>query len=179
MKIRYELTIDDMVVFYRYHSTHSPLYQHVITKWAVLGIATILLFVGVLALLIRENEILALCTLAVGIIAAGVFAFRVPAYFRARIEQTTRKAYSSEKNEKALGLRELELTDTVLISRGSFDEGSVKLESIKNVVTVEGYAFVYTSSSTAFVVPRHRVTRGDYQEFVQAVRQIVAKRPAS
>jgi hypothetical protein len=179
MKIRYELTIDDMVVFYRHHGTHSPVYQQAITKWIVIGVSTILVCVGALALLIRNNEVLALCTLAIGIIAAAVFAFRLPAYFRSKIERSTRTAYGSEKNQKALGLRELELTDTALISRGSFDEGSVKVESIRNVITIEGFAFIYTSSSTAFVLPQHRVSRGDYHEFVQAIKQIVSARPTN
>jgi hypothetical protein len=176
MKIRYELTIDDMVAFYRYHGTHSPVYQQTITKWVVIGVSVILLSMGALALVIRNNEILALCTLAVGILASAVFAFRLPAYFRGKIERSTRSAFSSEKNQKALGLRELELTETSLISRGSFDEGSVKLESIRNVITTEGYAFIYTSSSTAFVLPQQRVSRGEYPEFVQVIKQIVGKR---
>jgi hypothetical protein len=103
----------------------------------------------------------------------------LPFYFRQKIERSTRSAYSSEKNQKALGLRELELTETSLISRGPFDEGSVKVESIRNVITTDGYAFIYTSSSTAFVLPQQRVSRGEYDEFVQAVQQIVAKRAAS
>jgi hypothetical protein len=179
MKIRYELTIDDMVAFYRYHGTHSPVYQQTITKWVAIGVSVILISMGALALVIRDNEVLALCTLLVGIIASAVFAFRLPFYFRQKIERSTRSAYSSEKNQKALGLRELELTETSLISRGSFDEGSVKVESIRNVITTDGYAFIYTSSSTAFVLPQQRVSRGEYDEFVQAVQQVVAKRATS
>jgi hypothetical protein len=178
MKIRYALTVEDMVVFYRHYSANSPLYQQAITKWIVIGIAFIMAISSALALWLRNSEIWALVALGVGVAVSALFAICLSRYFRTNVEASTRTTYSSEKNQKALGLRELELTDTALVSRGSFDEGSIRRESIRKVTVIDDYAFIFTSSTTAFVVPRHAVSRGDFDGFVKAIEEVVASRPA-
>ena len=154
------------------------MYQHAITKWIIGGVASILVVASALALWLRNSETLALVTLGAGIALSALFAFCLPRYFRSNVEASTRKTYSSEKNQKALGLRELELTDTALVSRGSFDEGSIRRESIRKVTLIDDYAFIFTGSTTAFVVPRHAVSRGNFDDFIRAVHEVVLDRPA-
>jgi hypothetical protein len=178
MKIRYELAVEDMVVFYRHYSANSPVYQQAITKWIVVGVASIMVIASALALWLRDSGTWALAALGVGLALSALFALWLPRYFRSNVAASTRKTYSSEKNQKALGLRELELTDTALISRGSFDEGSIRRESIRKVTVIDDHAFIFTGSATAFVVPRHGVSRGEFDGFINAIQEVVANNPA-
>lgn len=173
MKIRYENSLEDLVAFNRYHCDHSPTLRQM--KWLLIWAfpLCILLVAVPLTLLAGALEMSA----AAAAIAA-LYALVMPGVFRRSVDWQTRKLYSEGANKGVLGEHELELTGDDLIERTPYGEQRMQLQAIERVATAGGYTFIYLSAIMAFVVPQDAVLDGDYEAFVERIKQRTAARYA-
>lgn len=168
MKIRFDLELGDLVVFVRYHDSHTPRVRWTRTIAAVVVLAPFVILP--LVLLPTEYRPAALVAVVVGSFAG---AFRMPAAFDRAVERRVRKLYSGPAGANLFGMHELELTPTSLIKRTDFIESTTRLAALGPVKCTRNYSFIYASPTTAFVIPRHAVRSGDYDQFTAAVAERV------
>jgi hypothetical protein len=166
MKIRYENSLADLVAFNRYHCEHSPTVRR--TRGRVTWVLPfcILIFVVPLSLMERAPGLL-----AAGATFATLYALIAPEFFRRSIDRQARKLYSEGVNKSTLGEHELELTEGDLIERTLYGEQRTRLQAIERVVTDNGYSFVYLSAVMAHVIPHDAVLEGDYEVFIERIKQ--------
>jgi len=167
MKIRFDLGIEDLVAFAQYHNDHSPFVRRVRLVVTLLGVMPFLV------LPVFAPHEYRLPALAAGAAAAAVVAFRMPRAYARASERQVRKLYAGRVNEGVFGAYELELTADSLVKRTSVSESSTRLAALGPVRVTADYAFIYATPVTAFVIPRHAVTAGDFDRFVDEVKQRV------
>jgi len=169
MKIQFDLQLKDLVAFTRYHQGHTPS-----VRWLRVISALILLAPLVILPLVLLPPLYRPAAL-VAIVVGGIGgAFRMPAAFDRGVERSVRKLYSGPKGANIFGLHELELTDTTLIKRTDYTESSTRLAALGPMKRTKDYSFVYAGPTTAFVIPRHGVRSGNYDQFTAAVAERVA-----
>lgn len=166
MKIRYEVTFDDIVAFNRYHLDHSPAMkrQRATATW---GVPLVVLFVcGALALL---DEFDPTVILSCGAVFCVIYVLLVRRSIPATMEKNVRKLYCEGSNKGVLGQHELELSQNSLSKRTDSGMSSVFLSAIDRIVTTDDYTFIYINAVTAHVIPRHSLSEIEYRTFVDAV----------
>jgi hypothetical protein len=185
MKIRYDNTIEDMVVFNRYHVAHSPALRfqravHAFVAWGMPAVLVpvLLLMVAAAALegivIERSVAIVVIFTLvAVGGLAIVSWVRHIRRRIAETIDRQVRRLHREGKNLGMLTTHELELTGTSLIERTIYGETTTKFEAVERVVDAGDFTFIYLTALSAHVAPRHAVSEGDYDKFVDAAAQRV------
>jgi hypothetical protein len=59
--------------------------------------------------------------------------------------------------------------------RTPYSESNTALEVVEKVESTDKYTFIYLNAVAALVIPRDSVSEGDYEAFVEAVRERVAE----
>lgn len=172
MKIRFETTIDDVVVLNRYHATHSPTSVRALRIWQGMPLILGLLATTVLTLFTGSPESAIGCGIT-SIVLGGAWVLVAPYVYHAKVARTVRAAMSEATNNGTIGPHELELTDGGLVHRNSYVESRVNYSILEPVVT-DGYTFIYMNALAAHLIPHAAVTEGDAEAFVTALRQKIA-----
>jgi hypothetical protein len=126
MKIRYELTIKDMVAFGDNVCFHSPTVRRKRHISAIF--AGIFVLVAMAAIGIILHSVVFLIGAVVGPPIAMAMASSL---FRDRVQASFRRIYSEKANKRLLGSRELELTDTSIRAKTQLSESSVQLDALE------------------------------------------------
>jgi hypothetical protein len=182
MKIRYQNTLEDIIAFNCYHHTRSPAKRRSFRR-----LNGVLFFVSFLLLALATLGLLLIATTsfdeklpfagAFGVAILGLLvAWQSPRIRRALISFEACRVYREGKNKNVLCVHELELTADRLIERTPVSESSNALESLERVVCTDRYAFIYQSALNAKVIPRYSVSEGDFEAFVEAVRERLPSR---
>jgi hypothetical protein len=188
MMIRYDNSIDDMVAFNRYHFLHSPAFRTQRVMYVILGLMIPIGLIGAsiafMGSTLFEGDLaertasafmlLVLLGIAGSLSVAWLWLFRQVVLNS--LENQVRRVFRQGANKGAFGNHELELTETSLIERTAFNETATKLEAIERLVDAGNLTLIYFGSLTAYVIPRHAVTEGDYDHFVGAVAHRIAGR---
>jgi hypothetical protein len=168
VKIRYDNTVDDLVLFNRYHWDHTPRMRRTraVLIWALP--LTVLLPAAAAAWWV---EVPLEMVLAAVVVLLVLYLLVAPGAFNRSLERQVRRMYRGRTHAAALGEHELELTDSTLIERTPLGESAVELRTIARLVSTEQYTLIYVSDVQAHVIPRHGIREGEYDEFVAAVAQ--------
>jgi len=164
MLIRYNLTLDDVLAFNRYHMAHSPSMRR--QRWIIVwGFPLLLLLVaGITAA--REPS-----RGSIGLAIILPLAFHL--FFRLRwgrgVQRQIRKMYSEGKNADMLGEQVLELLPDGLFVRSPLSETKLLWPAVERVESTDAHLFIYTSAVGAHVIPRSSVLEGDFDEFKNAL----------
>jgi hypothetical protein len=165
MKIRYSNTIDDVVAFARYHAARSQSMQLLmaVVRWVLPAMMAIL---AGLSLLQGAWASVAWC------LVPAILLFIVAPWIPGL---AARLSYREGKNKGVFGPHELELVPPNLIERSLVSEQRTWLGAVEHVGTTATHAFLFVSANSAHVIPKASVTDGDYEGFVQAVKEEVEK----
>jgi YcxB-like protein len=188
MQVEYDLTLEDIKAFQRYHAKH-PLTPRKRGAWgglafglaggavvvlAVLGyhfLRTSLLYPPYSLLSIALYQLLNMAPgVAVGAILA-LIGFSL--FVRLLTVNATRKHLQEGRNaEKALGWRRLSIDPHAIRSTSAFSSNANFWEGIDAVVATGDYVFLYITTRAAHVVPR-RAFPDDraFDQFVEAARR--------
>jgi hypothetical protein len=168
MQLRFEIAIDDIMAFYRYHFAHSP----TIRNQKLLLIAFVAA-IAITASLIIDSEV----ERTTQVIYAIVFTVVFGAYFHFRhgtsLEKQAKKLIAEGKNDGMLGTHQLTIEENALCEKTDVNETRHAWSAIDRVEETEDHAFIYISSIQAHVIPKHQISQGDYDSFIANVRQRV------
>jgi hypothetical protein len=89
-----------------------------------------------------------------------------------------RRLLREGQNIGTFGPKELEITDAALVGHSLHADSTLAWAAVERVAENKRYAFIYISATEAYVIPRAKVKEGDYDSFVEAVKQKLAARAA-
>lgn len=167
MKIVYNMSIDDEVAINSYYITHRPSYRRSQILWGVffpLG-----LFVFFLLLHLKDGELGGV--IIPGVIVPGMYALWIFAGKKKRIDKAVRKTLEEGTNRLDGGEQELEVTSEGLSGKSEFGESKFKWKAIESTVSTPDYYFIFIGAAKSLVVPKLKVTEGDFEEFRRLVEE--------
>lgn len=174
MLICFEITIDDIVAFNRYHLAHSTTIRNAKIRWVVMSCigSPIAAFCSYLIL---PNSLLGtICAAGAFVIAGGAFAAIYFSGFHSAPEQQVRKLLAEGRNEGMLGIHELAIDHQGISETTNVGKSRRLWTAVNRIEETEDYAFLYITAISAHVIPKHNVTAGDAAEFIQRARELMA-----
>ncbi len=165
MKIRYEVTIDDIVAFHRRHSNHGPHFRRGMA-WLLWTPTAVLLAVG--ALVAADGQ--GFTYLAGGTAFGLSWALLGWLFVRWRLGAGVRRAVRDGLDRNWFCWHELELSDGMLVERSDHNTHATAVRDVTNVISSDSHTYVYVPSGV-YVIPRRDVAEAEYQTFIDAIRQ--------
>ncbi len=167
VKIKYELRLDDFLIFSDYLIKTSPLMLKTIRKgqmwWAIGPLA------GGLALSIvrgysSEQTLTILAILSVAI-SLPLF-FMYTQYFKYRNKKQIKIFYENDSYKGIIGLHEMIISADGLSNKTTDNDSKVAWKLINRIETNADHTFIFTDDITAYIVPHNRITSGDASQFI-------------
>lgn len=168
MKIKYKVDISDIVAFNQFHLDTSPLVRKQRIKMLIFAAFVY----GSVALLMGSGKH-SIYNMSVFVIVYACFLFWYLRFGRKVSLKRIKQIYASGKNTGTFGEHELELLPNGIREVTSANEHITKFEGIERVEATETHVFVFFSSLSAYVIPKAKVTEGDLNTFVDALKQRV------
>jgi hypothetical protein len=168
ISIRYENTEHDVVAFNRHWHDRSPGMRRAkrLATWTL----PLLVVAGTAVADVLRGSV----RWTPWGVVFGVF--YVPFYlhsYRRNVRQATRSYLADGRNESVLCEHELEITPEGLVERTPVSEGRTAWSGIERVDVTPDRTYVFVQTAAAHIIPRERVTQGDYESFVAAVQEAV------
>ncbi len=166
MKIVYDMSVDDYVSFSIFHHKHSrSLRRSRIIGGVVFPVCMFLLLSG---LSIYKGQWGAVATYAVFF---AVLIIWVLSGSKRTLARVVRKMLKEGENKMDIGLQELEVTSEGLAEKNEFGESKFNWKAIERIASTPDYYYIYVSAMKALVVPKLKVTEGDFEEFRRLVEE--------
>ncbi len=175
MTIRYGVTMDDVIAFNLYHFDSSPAMRRSRTVSICAGLVVFLLSALVCGFLASDEPALAIFITLAHVVLAVVWAVVMPIFVRRAQIRIVRNLYREGANKGVLGPHEMELTATHWVVNTPYCEMKSRFEIVEKVAIVDSHTFVYTSAVTAKIIPRAALGEREYEDFVEALEERVAK----
>jgi len=170
MEIEYELREADIIAFtqYRLRHGHGKRNPVLVRRLAYLGGFTIMAFGSWLLL---HDIILLISFLALAIISFVLY----PTYFDWLIRRKVTNTYRDPKNSATLAPRILSANSEGLVEKSGMGEIKVKWEVIDDLELTPTHAFISIQNVPSIVVPKDRISSGDFQSFVNACHEKIKR----
>lgn len=169
MEIEFGLREEDILAFSEYHTDHSPSVQRSVQRQRVLFPS--FLFILGIYLMWREGDwLIGIIFFPILLLIMAVWFIWFPKRFKYNYRQAAIKLYRERGNEGVLGAHRLRIESDGLYEACSSGEGKTYWTAIQGIESTETHTFIYSGSVKAIIIPRQAVTRGEYDQFVQAVR---------
>lgn len=167
MDLTYQLEAEDMVIFaddsFR---RFPPLWWRYHLFWLALGFIVVIVIVNLAAVLVPASYYLILGVLAL----VGwplYYVWRSPMRYR----QQVRRMYREKNNRETLGAYKLTARADGLHVHAPNQETWTLWKQVKRIRTIPGYAFIYVTEKSAYIIPEQRVQEGDYAAFLRAIEE--------
>ncbi|MCM8529142.1 MAG: YcxB family protein [Lentisphaeraceae bacterium] len=112
-----------------------------------------------------------------GVVIFSILIAWFPSSMRKSLKKTIVKTYGEGKNNNVLCEHTLEIVDDELRESNPTGQEIIKLSATNGIYTTEHYTFIYVTSLSAHIIPVSKVLEGDYQLFVQALKNKMAHAP--
>lgn len=166
MRLRYEITLDDLLAFTLHVHQKSPTMRR--TRFGVVfGLGVMLIGMCFVASEIVGNLKVFWGGVAGTIVFAGIY----PRLYRRNVKRLSTRLYAEGQNKGILGRHVAELRDNGLFDGTDFSERTVFWKGIERIESTPSHTFVYLSAMSAQVIPEHSVIEGDYYSFVEELQR--------
>jgi hypothetical protein len=166
MKIVFDASVDDHVALNLYTYTHLPAYGRDRIIWGILFPAGLFLFLAVL----NFNKS-GWSSVAFAAIIPGLYALWFLGGRKGRLRRSTRKILEEDRSKAELGPQEIEVAHDGIVGRTRFEESKLSWKAIERTVSTPDYYFIYLSLLKAIVIPKNKITEGDFETFKRAVEE--------
>jgi hypothetical protein len=151
MKLQYELDLDDVVIFNKYHVRHSPTCRRSYYFNLIFGLATAV----VIVLLLVRGSGQPVAVTVVLLIPALVFGWLVfLLYWRVSVTRRIRKLLREGGNRGMFGAHTLALLPESLVATGAMDETKLLWDRVERIVEDKAHLYIYVSAISAFIIPK-------------------------
>lgn len=162
MKIKYNLTVDDIIAFNCYHTQHSPGVRRMqrLYTWGVPVVAL------AASAPLSWSGVWADAPIWLGVWSAAYLGIRMltpPRYF---VGKVVRRMVKEGRNKGMIGPQEMELAEEGILARNASGERKVPWTGVERVVQAAAHTFIYIGSVAALVIPRREVPADRYGQFV-------------
>jgi len=168
MEIEYQLTEADIIALMEYRLQHIPRPQNPI--WIRrLGYAVGFALLSIGSVMLTNNRVLPFIFL---ILAISTFLL-YPAFFYWLMRRKVSAKYRDEQNRATLATRTLRATSEGLEEISSLGEIKIKWEAIEDLAVTPTYTIISIQQIPSMIIPKHGVSTGDYESFVNTCRQFL------
>ncbi|GAB5441075.1 MAG: hypothetical protein Fues2KO_14240 [Fuerstiella sp.] len=164
MRIKYDVTIDDVVAFNRYHSKHSPTIKRTKRFCSAIGVIAICIIVPLISPI---EDFVWSAKLALTAFAAVTFYVAFQLLFVRSLDKQVIRLVREGSTAGIIGSHELEITEETLTERTDSNTTSARWQGIADIAETETHVFFYQSALLAHVVPKNQITEGDLSSFVE------------
>lgn len=165
MEIEYELTAEDVVAFNLYHVKHSKVGKNSLQWQRYISPLIFLLFAYFLSIFTDMPR----GPLFVTFILTAIFwVILYPKYFYYHITRQVSKMLKAGKNEGLVGHHSMKMNKTGINDKSAVDETNVHWAQVKNLIEDAEYFYIYTSTVSAYIIPKRDVYSVDgFKIYVQ------------
>ena len=164
MELEYRFEKGDLVSFLDYHCQHSEALRE-IRRGQMYGYAILFAAFALVYWFFGETA------LGIAFLVLGpAWAAWWPARARRLAREQAATFYAQGSNALPEGLYALKLDDEALFLRSPESAARIPLASVKRIVDVPDYFYIYVGPIQALIIPRRRVTRGDVTTFAGQLR---------
>ncbi len=167
MKIRYNVSVDDMVYFNRFCFLESKRSQEILLKNKV-AFTILLVFVMGCMSYQTKNWI---TFIPIGICVSIFYAFQAKNIMLRKLEKTTRARYSENGDSEMTEEIEIEIQDDGIFVKDQDSAGKTDWGEITKVVRNEEYALIFTGDNQAHVIRKSAVLLGDLDPFLSEIEK--------
>lgn len=166
--IRFQITSADVNAFYRYYLQHSGYVRSRLRTYQFT-----LIFIGAILFLIflyarpGGSEDLMRFPILLGVFLLFYAIVFFPWRFRRTYLRNLQRFYERELGSNITGTNEMRFERNVLVAGSPSGESRIPVDNLEKIVHTSTHTFLFLNEATAFIVPRERVTDGDYETFVK------------
>ena len=173
MEIQYSLTEADIFELMQYRIRLAPIHKNpIMINRIVYLIAFVFLAFG--SILIAKDSTL----LFTFMILAIILFFFYPTFFNWNLKKKVAATYRDEKMRASLATRSLFVFDDGLLEKSGLGEIKIKWASITKLDVTPAYSCISIQGIPSMMIPKDRVSLGDYESFMAECRKYV-KEPAA
>lgn len=159
MLIKYNVLMDDLIAFNKFHYEHSASARRSNLIFGVIFPLGIFIWSCIEGLFKGSWSSPIIGGVIGGLLMLWIFGGR-----RRRFEKAARKILSEGSNKGAVGEHELELAENGLIEKSEYGEARFSWDIVERLGFTPDYTFIYTGSSSGIIIPKAGVIEGDYEE---------------
>lgn len=168
--IEYENLFEDLLEFSAFHFRTSRAGKRSRTLFAVMAAVVVLAYGISFSLSAQTPWMIALFIP----LAAGASAVSQPILLRST-RKGAERLYRDGRNVGMTGWHRLTISDRELKEESSGGSQTTRLEAIEKIAETREQAYIYVSAITAHVIPRDRVSKGDVDSFLAALRGVIGE----
>lgn len=166
MKLVYTLEMPDLVALNQYFLDHSDFLKSRRRKGIaiVCGIYGIL---GALHSLARKSFV----PIIIWSLLALLYSFWYSRASRRASPKSVQKLYGADKNKGILCEHEIEINQDGIVERTQFGDHNTTFAGIERIIQTDTHGFIFIGTMNAHVIPKARITYGEYDTFMRVVSE--------
>ena len=161
MELKFEMKKEDYLAFNLYYVHQSATVKRSLLFQRFLGPIIFLSFALLFSWWTKESIAGILITFAV---LSAVWILFYPKYFYGHIKRNVNKALNEGTNANLLGQHEFTFTEDGFIEKNRVGERHVNWSSIEKFEENDDYYFLYLSTMSAYILPKHSFRNKDQAE---------------
>ncbi len=169
MVLKFDLTLEDLVAFTRYHNQQSPTMQKIkINALVVWG------FVFFWICLIRFQPLrleVTVTSVAIALVGASIYCIGYSWMFGSNIAYAAKEMYQETQSVGMTGSFELEIDHEKISERREGGGSYQEWRTVLTIVETENHVFLYISSVQAHIIPKHGIQAGMLDQFVDQAKK--------
>jgi len=168
MKIKYDVTMDDLRFFNEYVWLNSPSIQRNM-RILLLFIVTLWMSIAVyMGYLFGEWGV----PLTIGSLACIGYALIFKKRWLKRSMKSAMKIYREGDNKNMLGPHEFETAEEYLVARSQLSDGRIQWNGVDKIVETPTHVLIFLGAVSAYVINRGSVMEGDLDAFLAEVKRL-------
>lgn len=166
MKLGYTVEMPDLVAFNQYHLDHSDFVKSRRRK----GIALVCGIYGILGT-VHSLAKQSFVPIVIWSLLAVLYSLWYSRASRRASPKSVQKLYGADKNKGVLCEHEIEILEDGVVERTPFGEHKTTFLGIERIIQTDTHGFVFIGTMNAHVIPKARVTNGDYDAFMRIMSE--------
>ncbi|MBJ8031528.1 YcxB family protein [Bacillus cereus group sp. N21] len=170
MQVEYTLTEQDFIAFNLHYARHSKMVKRSLVLQHYI-VAIILFAVPLSVFLFGPPDYKSMDLPFIFLLAGVIWIVFYPKCFYKLIERNIKKMLREGSYDNLIGKHNVQITDEGIIETNNGGETKLNWKGIEKVEENEAYIFIYVSSMSANIVPKHAfVQENSKNEFMRRLR---------
>jgi len=172
--IAFELTQADLMAFRQYFVYTSPFGKRQIRIWQVAFCAIAVALIGQCLIVARGRGELSTSDIVALIVGSSFLAYAIfllPRSFRKNWMKRMAKFDRHHSPAAQFGACSCSLEGDTLESRSPISSTRYSLQNLHKLVVFDSHAFIFVDGQSAVIIPKSRITEGNYTEFLAELQR--------
>ena len=175
MKIKYEVTVADAEEYAAFFALRHKLGRRPFIRGRIAMVLIPFLLLFLYGLTTRTGIWLSPIYLGgTVLVSIGL----IPGYtwfMKSYMKEIIRKMYAGGRGKGSIGWQERVLTNAGVEAASRIANGFISWEGVEEVYLLEKYIYIFLGPNLAWIVPKERVTEGDFYDFAEELKRLFEK----